>query len=128
MTANRFLLGLQTNNKRRPGDLLLLFIPLIFALFSLAVTALMSVIKNIYWLYLSLLSFLRLFYSELLCYLDTVSLSPRARSAPKIRVTVSIRLIAGTLLIVILGTFSVITRCGNGACNEDHQKGSYYQG
>jgi hypothetical protein len=52
----------------------------------------------------------------------------RTGFAPKIRDTVSIRLIVGTLLIVVLGTFSVITRCGNSACNEDHQKGSYYQG
>jgi hypothetical protein len=52
----------------------------------------------------------------------------RAGFAPKIRHTVSIRLVVGALLIVILNSFSVITRCGNGACDEDHYKGSYYQG
>jgi hypothetical protein len=52
----------------------------------------------------------------------------RARFAPKIRHAVSIRLFIGALLIVVPGTFSVITRRGNSACNEDDQKGSYYQG
>jgi hypothetical protein len=52
----------------------------------------------------------------------------RAGFAPKVRDTVSIRLVVGALLIVILGSFSIIIRCGNSACNEDHQKGSYYQG
>jgi len=112
------------NRKRRPCDLLLLSIRTICGMFGARVTAFVSITHYVPTVS-DFASFL-LDLSRFLVYLSRVSLSVLAGSTPWIGDTITIWRITGTLLIVmmILGSLSVITCCQKTACNEHGQKGS----
>ena len=110
------------NRKRRPQDLLLLVIRTICGILATRVTAFVSITH-----YVPTVSDFATFLldrSRFLVYLSSVSLSMWAGCMIWIGDTITIWFITGTLLIVILDSFVVITCCQKTACNEHGQKGS----